>query len=339
MLNSIKYILGILAILVILSAIAGIIYQEIATAQDESKYPPPGKLVDVGSYKLHLNCMGEGSPTVVMDYGLGGLSPLWSLVQPEVAKFARVCTYDRAGYAWSESSPTPRTSQNMVQELYTLLKNAKIPSPYVLVGHSLGGLNLSLFASQYPEEVAGLVLVDAVPPDVYDHLDPEFADSMNETGRMFGFLSLISRLGLLRFLLQIKGTSAAPDFVRKLPTEVQQVILAKFLPKTFATAIAENSLMATSAKQVQHTNFDPELPLVVLSHSKNMFTSLGRTKSDRAEQMWQKLQAELVNLSNQGKLIIAEGSSHDIHLDKPELVVNAIRQVIEKTKSNLQMNK
>lgn len=335
MLNSLKYTLGILATLVACSAIAGIIYQEIATAKDESKYPPPGKLVDVGGYKLHLNCLGEGSPIVVMDYGLGGLSTLWSLVQPEVAKFARVCTYDRAGYAWSESSPTPRTSQNMVQELYTLLKNAEIPPPYILVGHSLGGLNLSLFASQYPEEVAGLVLVDAVPPDVYDRLDPEFADSMNETGRMFGFLSLISRLGLLRFLLQITGTSVAPDFVRKLPIEVQPVILAKFLPKTFATAIAENALMPTSAKQVQQTNFERELPLVVLSHSENMFESLGNTKSDYAEQMWQKLQAELANLSNQRKLIIAEQSSHDIHLDRPELVVNAIRQVIEKTKSNV----
>jgi hypothetical protein len=135
---------------------------------------------------------------------------------------------------------------------------------------------------------------------------------------MFSFLSLISRLGLLRFLLQIKGTSVAPDFVRKLPIEVQPVILAKFLPKTFATAIAEKSLMASSAKQVQQTKFARELPLVVLSHSENMFSSQGNPKSDRqawappnrAEQIWQKLQAEMANLSNQGQLIVVEGSSH-----------------------------
>ena len=324
----IKYTLGILLLLTLLLAIAGTIYQAIATKRDLGQYPPPGKMVDVGGYRLHLNCTGEGSSTVVMDYGLGGLSPLWSLVQPEVAKFARVCTYDRAGYGWSEFSLQPRTSQNMVRELHTLLQNAGVSSPYILVGHSLGGLNMSLFASQYPDEVAGLVLVDAVPPEIYDRLDPEFADSMKATGNMFWGLSLISRLGLLRFLLQINRDAVAPDFVKQLPAEVQPVVLAKFLPKTFNTAIAENQLMAESAKQLQQTKFDPELPLVVLSHSKNMFASLEATKSERAEATWQKLQRETANLSHKGKLIIAEDSGHDIHLDRPQLVVDAIRSMV-----------
>ena len=336
--NSIKYILGTLVLLTILLAIAGAVYQSISTARDARKYPPPGKLVDVGGHQLHLNCMGKGGPTVVMDYGLGGLSPLWSLVQSEVAKFTQVCVYDRAGYAWSEPSATPRTSQNMTRELYTLLKNAEVPSPYILVGHSLGGLNASLFASQYPEEVAGLVLVDAVPPEVYERIDPEFADAMKSTKGMFNFLSLISRLGLMRLVFQIKGADAAPDFVRKLPTEVQPTILAKFLPQTFRTAIAENSLMADSAKQVQQTKFDRELPLVVLSHGKNMFvrskkSAIESHRDNRAESTWQQLQAEMANLSNQGQLIIAEESGHDIHLDRPQLVVDAIRQIIAKTKS------
>ena len=324
-----KYLICGFVVLVLILGVAGIVYQAIATAKDLHKYPPPGKLVDVGGYQLHINCIGEGSPTVVMDYGLGGLSLVWSLVQPEVAKFTRVCTYDRAGYAWSTNSPKTRTSQQMVQELHTLLNHAGIEGPYVLVGHSLGGLNVRLFASQYPEEVVGMVLVDAVPANVYSRLASEWKNQMAGTQRMFYTLSTISRLGLLRLLVQIRGTEAAPDFVKKLPSEVQSVILAKFLPKTFNTAIAENQLMERSAQQVSKQELPKDLPLVVLSHGINMFSELSAEQSERAEQRWQELQVEMANLSSRGTLKIAQKSSHDIHIDQPQLVIDAIRQVIQ----------
>lgn len=333
LLNSMQDIFAGLILLILVLVLLGIAYQALGTARDLDRYPPSGKLVDVGGYQLHINCLGQGSPTVVMDYGLGGLSPIWSLVQPEIAKFTRVCTYDRPGYGWSDLSPKPRTSQEMVRELHTLLNKAGIEPPYVLVGHSLGGLNVRLFASQYPEEVVGMVLIDAVPPEVYERLSPEFADSMKATGRMFRFLSLISRIGLLRLGIQILGNSIAPDFVRKLPSEVQPIILAKFLPETFATAVAENLLMAKSAEQVKQTKLDKELPLIILSHGINMFSSLLPKRAERAGQIWQKLQAEMANLSSQGELIIANKSGHDIHIDQPQLAIDAIRQIIEKSKS------
>ena len=324
-----KYLIGGFVVVVLILGLAGIVYQAIATAKDLYKYPPPGKLVDVGGYQLHINCIGEGSPTVVMDYGLGGLSLVWSLVQPEVAKFTRVCTYDRAGYAWSASSPKTRTSQQMVKELHTLLNHAQIEGPYVLVGHSLGGLNVRLFASQYPEEVVGMVLVDAVPANVYSRLASEWKNQMAGTQGMFYTLSMISRLGLLRLLVQIRGTEAAPDFVvKKLPSEVQPIMLAKFLPKTFNTAIAENQLMESSAQQVSNQELRKELPLVVLSHGVNMFSELSDEQAERAEQIWQELQAEMATLSSNGTLTIAKKSGHNIHIDQPQLVIDAICQVI-----------
>jgi pimeloyl-ACP methyl ester carboxylesterase len=157
-----------LAGVVLFLLLAGVVYQFVATKIDEYRYPVPGEMVDVSGYSLHLYCTGErgGAPTVVMDSGLGGSVLDWQLVQPEVARFARVCTYDRGGAGWSEPGAQPRTSQQFVEELHTLLGNAGVQEPYVLVGHSLGGTNMQLYASQYPDEVAGMVLVDSALEDL-----------------------------------------------------------------------------------------------------------------------------------------------------------------------------
>lgn len=206
------YVLAGLVVFVVVLVLAGTVYQSIGTASDSRKYPPPGQLVDVGEHKMHIHCTGEGSPTLVMDIGIGWFSLIWSFVQPEVAKFTRVCTYDRAGYAWSDPNPTPRTSQQLVQELHTLLTNAGIEGPYVLVGHSLGGLNVRLFASQYPSEVVGIVLVDAVHEETYSRL-PEFRKTMTANLGLFRTLSMASRLGLLRLFMGLKRFDIAPKFV------------------------------------------------------------------------------------------------------------------------------
>lgn len=154
-------LLGGLAGLVVVLALAGAVYQVIATAIDAREYPPPGKLVDVSGYRLHLNCTGQGSPTVVMDAMGPGWSIYWSLVQPEVEKFTPVCSFDRAGLGWSDPGPTPRTAQQIADELHSLLGNAGIAGPYVLVGHSFGGFTVRLYRSRYSTEVVSMVLVDA----------------------------------------------------------------------------------------------------------------------------------------------------------------------------------
>src|SRR5688500_18438562 len=149
----------ILALIVGLAA-AGASYEAIAAGGDAKAYPPPGRLVDVGGYRLHIQCVGAGSPTVVLDAGLGGSSLDWNLVQPELGRSTRVCAYDRAGMGWSDPSPQPRTPRQIADELHTLLTNAGIAEPYVLVGHSLAGKNVRLFRIAHPDQVAGMVLVD-----------------------------------------------------------------------------------------------------------------------------------------------------------------------------------
>ncbi len=152
-------LIGVVLIAILL--VAGKIVQRRATLADFERFPTLGQLVDVDGYRMHIFCQGEGSPTVIADAGNGDFSITWGLVQPEVAQHTRICVYDRAGYGWSESNPAPRTARQMVTELHALLKNAEIEGPYILVGHSLGGFNVRMYASLYLEEVVGMVLVDA----------------------------------------------------------------------------------------------------------------------------------------------------------------------------------
>jgi pimeloyl-ACP methyl ester carboxylesterase len=162
-----RILLGLLALIAGLSAI-GASYQALATANDQRTYSPPGQLIDVGGYRLHMHCSGTaqpGSPTVILEAGGGMASPNWAWVQSTVAATTRVCAYDRAGYGWSDPGPTPRDARQVGQELHTLLERAAIAGPYVLVGHSIGGLYVHTYTAQYPDEVAGLVLVDSSHPD------------------------------------------------------------------------------------------------------------------------------------------------------------------------------
>jgi pimeloyl-ACP methyl ester carboxylesterase len=301
-----------LAALILVLAFVGTIYQIIATRLSERKYPPPGRLVDVGSYRLHIHCSGPadaGGPTVVMDAGIGECSLGWRLVQPEVAKFARVCTYDRAGLGWSDPAPTDRTSQQIVNDLHSLLANAGITPPYVMVGHSFGGLNVRLYASQFPEEVAGLVLVDACHEDY----------------PIRGFCSPYIRLGSLTAPFGIPRlfagvvVSGNPIFAgdSKYSSSYRAIATST---KYLNTVQREWSAVDESWGQARCSKKSlGDRPLVVLL----------ATSDYELFPLIKKLETELANRSTKGKLIMVEQSGHHIQHDQPETVIDAVREVVE----------
>jgi pimeloyl-ACP methyl ester carboxylesterase len=199
--------------LVIALLAGGAAYQWIATRLTEQKHPAPGVLIDVGGRRLHIHSQGSGRPSVVIDAGLTGASYDWETVAAGIAKFTQVCTYDRAGYGWSDPGPRPRTSQQEAAELRTLLEKADVKAPFILLGHSWGGLNARLYASAYPDDIASLVLVDTVNTDLVPDTEP-----LGQVSSLFAFLNWTAyfgtpRLAVPRFINAPLNDPPALEFV------------------------------------------------------------------------------------------------------------------------------
>jgi pimeloyl-ACP methyl ester carboxylesterase len=290
---------------------------------------PIGQLVDVGGYRLHLACQGQGSPTVVMEAAIGETGLMWSLVQPAVATRTRACVYDRAGYGWSDPSPRPRTAAVMVDELHRLLGAAEVPGPYVLVGHSFGGLLVRLYAARYPQEVAGLVLVDAAHEDQYRRAPTEIRELVPQLEEQAqqqyeGFKALIVSGSLDAAMLPVPPglPAAAADSFRA---------LVAASPKHVETLLAEQQAVQAIHAELRtagSTSLE-DLPLVVLSHGQPMaMPGLAEEVNQANERLWQQLQAELAARSSRGRLVVAQDSGHYSQLERPELVIDAIAEVV-----------
>ncbi|MCL5995131.1 MAG: alpha/beta fold hydrolase [Chloroflexi bacterium] len=198
--------LGVIA-LPFLLMLLGFVYQSVAEAADASTYPPPGQRVDVGGYRLHIYCTGAqqaGAPTVILESLFPGTVSNWAWVQPEIAKVTRVCAYDRAGHGWSDPGPEPRDARQHAHELHALLQNANVAGPYVLVGHSLGGLFVRMYATLYPAEVAGMVLLEGSHPDLPPRQFEELRAYFN-TARYMETLRAVNA-AFPAMLAQVRGT-------------------------------------------------------------------------------------------------------------------------------------
>ena len=259
----------------------------------------PGELVDADGHKLHLYCTGESSPTVILENGLGGTTHDWRKVQPEISRFTRVCSYDRAGMGWSEVGPMPRTSQRFVKELRTLLRNANIAGPYVLAGHSLGGVYVRHFARLYPNEVAALVLVDGSHEDQNNRF-PGSQERREARGK-----KLLSQ------------TEAAPEE----STDPQKP------PKRFFLALRSESLSfpTLTAEEIMAAPPLPPLPMPVL-------VANPEDRPPENQEIWLELQNDIASRSSRSKLILVDGAGHYIQLDKPQRVINSIRAMVEKAR-------
>ena len=309
--------------------LASIIYQTVSAAVDRQQYPPPGQLVDLGGFRLHLHCLGQGTLTVVMDAGAGAPAITWGLVPAAIAQFTRVCVYDRAGLGWSEPNlRQPRTSQQSVEELHTLLTKAGVKPPYLLVGHSLGGANMRLYASQYPADVVGLVLVDAAHEG---SMTAEDWQGLKRELWLYQALRVATRVGVLRFLGELNLLpllQTIKQAVQNYPPAVQALFATYkafcYRPHYWATVVSEYAHLETSFAQFQAVTALHHLPLIVLIQGVK-----ASARSESRFQQWQELQYGLTKLSSQSQAIIAEKSGHLIPLEQPDLIVSAVRQLVE----------
>jgi pimeloyl-ACP methyl ester carboxylesterase len=306
--------------------------------------PPPGRLVDIGGFRLHVNCGGEGLPTVILDAALGGSSVSWCFVQQKVAEFARACAYDRGGLGWSETGPMPRTAGRMVHELRMLLDRANIDPPYVMVGHSFGTLIARLFAARHRHDVVGLVLVDPAFPE--DWLTPNAGERrrMRRGVRLCRYGAAAARLGLTGLVTKLAGggpeglAKAATRFVSrrslqreptellspidKLPVDVRARLTRMWTqPRFFHALGSQIDSICTSAEELMSAGeVLGELPLAVVS-------------ATRPHPHHVMMQERLVATSSRGRRIVAVESGHWVPLEDPATVVAAVRDVVETVRS------
>jgi len=273
------------------------LYMNLHESSNNSRQQANIELIDVGGYKLAIICEGSGCPTIVLDAGMGDTSEIWREVQHSIAQFTQVCSYDRAGCGQSDPGPLPRTSQNVVTDLHALLMRANISGPYILVGHSFGGYTVRLYANNYPNDVAGVVLVDSALPDLdmVEMMPPE----------MIG----------------------EPDGLREGRKALREEKMHN----------AEGIDNVLSDEQMRSVISLGSVPLVVMTRASDawiqmimtMFPGFPYDIALTLEQGWQEHQRNLLHLSSESRQVFALHSGHYIHVDEPELVVNTIRTMVE----------
>jgi pimeloyl-ACP methyl ester carboxylesterase len=321
-------IISIMMLIALILALGTLVVGAVAKSNLAKQNPAPGQIVDVGGFKMHINCLGQGSPTVILAAGTADFSTTWAYVQPEIAKLTRVCSYDRAGLGWSEPSPYPRTVNTTVEELHALLVNAGVQGPYVLVGHSLGGMHMRVYAYKYSQEVVGLIQVDSLHEDqpVYDS---EYTKVNQDESKQFHMFSLLSSTGIM---------ALAPQSIPNLglPKDAYAQWQASLATSDyFKTTLAEINAQEDNCAEVRAlkiTSFG-NMPLIVLSAGQpDTVISLSDAGNQQRWEVWQALQPALAALSSEGKQIIAEQSSHMIQLIQPDLVIESIQEMVDAIK-------
>jgi pimeloyl-ACP methyl ester carboxylesterase len=285
----------------------GAFFEFVATQNIANNNPPPGRLIDIKGRRNHIYCLGAGTPTVIFVSGLGETYASWSKVQSDVARSTRACSYDRAGLGWSDSAQGPRDVNRMVGELHDLLVASDVLPPYLLVGHSLGGGVVRVFDAQYPEEVAGMIFVDAVPPDFLRRMQLDVWDeNMLRTARRMKWL--------------------APFGIARLQGKCQMdnrplIHCADF----WATFASERDSLPSSVREVREVKSVGDKPLQVLSRDPDPAVGWGSAENRVA---WEEMQEELTKLSSRGHQSIVRGASHYIQDDRPDAVIAAISDML-----------
>lgn len=261
----------VLAVLTVASLGGG--YETVRESLDAKAYPMPGQLVDVGGYRLHLHCTGSGSPTVILEPGQGGVSSDFAWIAPTVARTSRVCVYDRPGRGWSDAADAPQDGDRIAADLHTLLDRARVPGPYVLAGHSFGGLYVQAFAAKFPDQVAGLVLLDSTAPKPGPGL-PADSGSYHGLSRVSALFSAIAHFGAGRLIAQ--GSYGS------LPPGVRGGARAKAsTAHNLASFIDEFAEANTAMQQASSLTSLHGKPLIVLTADEGISDGQWQVKQDR----------------------------------------------------------
>jgi len=286
-----------LSVFSVVLAITGMIYQTAATEADQRNYPAPGVLVDVHGTKMHILCMGQGSPTIILDHAGGGSSMDWSLIQPNLAEHTRVCAYDRAGFGWSDYSPAARTLAQQVNELHALLAGANEHGPYLLVGHSYGARVDRVFAATYPDEVAGMVLIDAGV--LYDdpRYPPETISAFESENKMIRSARRLAPFGMVRLLQPVMEN---PTF--DLPEEARLANQSFAAKNQYWQSLNDQiDVLSTVFAEERHVTSLGSIPLLIL---------VSTEPQDATHRLWSQANIELAGLSSKGNYQVVEGATH-----------------------------
>lgn len=283
---------------------------------------PPGQVMDIGGVRLHLHCLGEGSPAVIFDAGAGAWSIFYRGVHERVAQETRACAFDRAGLGWSEPGPVPRTSQRMAEELHALLREAGIDPPYVLVGHSLGGYNARLFADRYRDELAGIVLAEAPHEEQWERLPAETLALVQAAVELDRQTAEAARRGAIP-RESVPPWEGPPGLRAAYDAEMAD-------PVTYESRAAEMAAAVESAAQVAATRDLDSLPLAVVS-ARNSFAAFqgAGIPIETANATWMAMQEDLLGLSSASRWFVSEIGDHRIQLTDPDLLVEAILHVLQ----------
>lgn len=273
----------------------------------ENIHTPPGKMVDIGTHRLHFNCVGENKPAVIFDSGLGGFSLDWLRVQEALQDRIMSCAYDRAGYGWSDHGPSPRVTEQIVDELHSALEKLEIEPPYILVGHSFGGYTAQYFSKLYPQLTAGLVLVESSHPE--------------QASRMPDMPAARQRSGNSRMV-----TMLDPSFIKNYPESYQQLARQILSTEKYIFAQRREYLNFTqSGVEVAQVNRKLDVPLAVITRGEKVWEQT--PYGEQQDIIWMELQKELLLLSSDSWQVIAEKSGHLVHFQQPDLVAETVLSV------------
>lgn len=320
-----RIVIGLVALVIGAAAIGGV-YEMMARRAAVRNFPPPGKLVEIGGRKMEIDCRGAGSPTVVLESGLDMNGPLsWALVHDSIALTTRTCGYSRAGLMWSDDKPGEHNATTIAVDLKALLDAAQEKGPYVMVGHSLGGPYIMTFTKNYPNDVVGLVFVDASHPEQVKRFK-ELGDQPEPAMGVYKTAAALSWTGLVRLAMPA-------DRGDKIPRPVQAA-MAAFAPTSLGPMLAEFNAMGATMAEAGTFRQLGDRPLVVLTAMAPMDSATMKTlKMDSTgaanfQGLWRTMHDEEASWSTRSEHILVPDATHYIQVDRPNIVIAAVRKVV-----------